>query len=381
MERIKVFFFIPTLDQGGAERQILALMSRLPARFEPVLALWHDRSIHFPELLPPGQPRHVLGTNRMTPGSFRRLVAILRHERPAIVHCFLNRANFWGRLAALRAGVPVVISSNRARMMEWRYLPFERWLSERCQLIITNSVGVRDELVNVAQVSPERIRIIHNVLDLEHFRPPTAAERAAARAHHGFRDDQRVLVLPGRVSMQKHQLGLLLALARLAKAGRLPDDVVVSLPGRQSSSVIGRLVQRLARRRCLRGVVQLPGANTDMRCLYWSSDLLVLPSLWEGLPNVALEGSACGLPSVLSHSANLDGIVSPGESGWDVPTGDHWALSDALDEAFSLPRERWAEMGRRGRQRIESLFQPGRVVAETVATYDQLLAERQSCVA
>src|SRR3954471_18715062 len=197
MERIKVFFFIPTLDQGGAERQILALMSRLPARFEPVLALWHDQTIHFPELLPPGQPRHVLGTNRMTRAAFRQLVEILRQERPAIVHCFLNRANFWGRLAALRAGVPVIISSNRARMMELRYLPFERWLSERCQLIITNSVGVRDELVSVAQVEPQRIRIIHNVLDLESFRPPTPAERQAARAHHGFSDKQRVVLLPG----------------------------------------------------------------------------------------------------------------------------------------------------------------------------------------
>jgi glycosyltransferase involved in cell wall biosynthesis len=380
MERIKVFFFIPTLDQGGAERQILALMSRLPARFEPVLALWHDQTIHFPELLPPGQPRHVLGTNRMTRASFRRLVEILRLERPAIVHCFLNRANFWGRLAALRAGVPVVISSNRARMMELRYLPFERWLSQRCQLIITNSVGVRDELVSVAQVEPHRIRIIHNVLDLDSFRPPTPAERQAARAHHGFSDKQRVVLLPGRVSVQKHQLGLLLALARLAKQGRLPEDVVVTLPGRQSGSLIGRLVARLAARRCLRGVVRLPGAESDMRCLYWSADLLVLPSLWEGLPNVALEAAASGLPALLSRSANLDGIVVHGESGWDVPTGDHWALAEALAEAFDLPRARWAEMGLRGRQRIEALFQPARVVAETVAAYDELL-ERHACVA
>jgi glycosyltransferase involved in cell wall biosynthesis len=379
--RIKVFFFIPTLDQGGAERQILALMSRLPARFEPVLALWHDQSIHFPELLPPGQPRHVLGTNRMTPASFRRLVDILRAEQPTIVHCFLNRANFWGRLAALRAGVPVVISSNRARMMELRYLPFERWLSQRCQLIITNSVGVRDELVGLARVAPERIRIIHNVLDLEHFRPPTPAERQAARAHHGFSAGQRVLVLPGRVSVQKHQLGLLLALARLARQGRLPDDLVVSLPGRQSGTLVGRLVAALAGRRCLRSAVRLPGAESDMRCLYWSADMLVLPSLWEGLPNVALEAAACGLPAVLSHSANLDGIVAPGESGWEVPTGNHWALAEALAEALALPPERWAELGQRGRQRIEALFQPARVVAETVAAYDQLLAERPKCVA
>jgi glycosyltransferase involved in cell wall biosynthesis len=381
MDRIKVFFFIPTLEQGGAERQILALMSRLPARFEPVLALWHDRSVHFGDLLPPGQPRHVLGTNRMTLGAFRRLVAILRAERPAIVHCFLNRANFWGRLAALRAGVPVVISSNRARMMELRYLPFERWLSERCQLIITNSVGVRDELVNVAQVSPERIRIIHNVLDLEHFRPPTPAERQAARARHGFTDEERVLVLPGRISVQKHQLGLLLALGRLARQGRLPDHLVVSLPGRRRPNLVGRLVSSLAARPRLRQVVRLPGPDADMRSLYWSADLLVLPSLWEGLPNVALEAAASGLPAVLSHAANLDQIVAPGETGWEVTTGHHGALAEALVEALALPRERWAEMGARGRQRIETLFQPGRVVAETVAAYDELLAERRSCAA
>jgi glycosyltransferase involved in cell wall biosynthesis len=379
MDRTKVFFFIPTLEQGGAERQILALMSRLPARFEPVLALWHDDEMHFRDLLPPGQPRHVLGTNRMTRASFRRLVEILRQERPAIVHCFLNRANFWGRLAALRAGVPVIISSNRARMMELRYLPFERWLSERCQLIITNSVGVRDELVDFARVTPERIRIIHNVLDLDHFRPPTAAERQAARARHGFSDDQRVVLMPGRVSVQKHQLGLLLALGRLARQGRLPAELVVSLPGRRKPTMVGRLVEWLAGRPRLRPVVRLPGPESDMRSLYWSADLLVLPSLWEGLPNVALEACASGLPALLSHAANLDGIVAPGETGWEVPSGDHWALAEGLAQALALPPARWSEMGRLGRARIETLFPPERVVSETVAAYDGLLAERAAC--
>jgi glycosyltransferase involved in cell wall biosynthesis len=381
MDRIKVFFFIPTLEQGGAERQILTLMSRLPARFEPVLALWHAGASHYPDLLPAGQPRHVLGTNRMTRASFARLVEILRAERPAIVHSFLNRANFWGRLAALRAGVPVIISSNRARMMELRYLPFERWLSDRCQLIITNSVGVRDELVDVARVAPERIRIIHNVLDLEQFRPPTPAERAAARARHGYADDERVLLLPGRVSVQKHQLGLLLALGRLARQRRLPEKLVVSLPGARKRTLVSRLVEGLAGRRRLREVVRLPGPQSDMRSLYWSADLLVLPSLWEGLPNVALEAAASGLPAILSHAANLDGIVAPGETGWEAPTGDHWALAESLAEALALPRERWQEMGRRGRTRIEAMFQPARVIEETVATYDQLLAERLPCVA
>jgi starch synthase (maltosyl-transferring) len=382
MDRIKIFFFIPTLEQGGAERQVLALMSRLPARFDPVLGLWHDGDLHFRELLLPGQPRHVLGINRMTRAGFRKLVEVLRAEQPDIVHCFLNRANFWGRLAALRAGVPIIVSSNRCRMMELRYLPFERWLSRRCHLVITNSVGVRDELVGRARVSPERIRIIHNVLDLEHFRPPSPAERRAARRQHGFADGQRVLVLPGRLCVQKHQIGLLLALRRLARQGRLPDDLVVSLPGRRNGVVVGRIARWLAQRPVLRATVRLPGLECDMRSLYWAADLLVLPSLWEGLPNVALEACASGLPAVVSHAANLDGVVAPGETGWEVPTGGHRALAEALEQALALPRARWAEMGRRGRQRIETLFPPNRVIAETVAAYEELLAAgRERCVA
>jgi starch synthase (maltosyl-transferring) len=375
MERTKVLFLIPSLVQGGAERQILELITRLPDRFEPVLALWHDE-IHYRGKLPPGQPRHVLGARRMTVRAFRQLVDILRAERPAIVHCFLNRANFWGRLAALRARVPIIVSSCRARMIELRYLPFERWLSDRTQLVLCNSVGIRDELVGLARVRPERIRVVHNFLDLELFRPPTDGERREARARHHLPDGARVLVMPGRISIQKHQVGLLLALDRLARAGRLPPDVVLLMPGKRPGSLVDRLVARLAARPGLRPVVRLGGPEADMRALYWASDLLVLFSLWEGLPNVALEAAASGLPAVVSHAANLDGIVAPGETGWEVPSGDHGALAETLAEVLAMPPERWRAMGSAGRARMQRLFRPERALAETLSIYDDLLGAR-----
>ena len=79
--RVKIFFLVPSLVQGGAERQVLELISRLPQRFEPVLALWRDE-IYYRDKLPAGQPRYILGTRRMTRQAFRRLVEILRAERP-----------------------------------------------------------------------------------------------------------------------------------------------------------------------------------------------------------------------------------------------------------------------------------------------------------
>ncbi len=378
--RTKVLFLIPSLVQGGAQRQILELLARLPDRFEPVLTLWRSE-VHFQSDLPADQPRHVLDTNRMTLRAFRRLVNILRVERPAIVHCFLNDANFWGRLAALRAGVPIILSSVRARMMELRYLLFERFLSNRCQLVMCNSVGIRDELVNWARVRPERIRVIHNFIDLEKFRPPTDAERAAARARLGLSSEMRVLVMPGRFAVQKHQVGFLLALRRLAKSGRLPSDVVVLLPGSHRPSLIDTLAMRLATGPHLRAVVRVPGTAANMREIYWASDLLVLFSLWEGLPNVALEACASGLPAVLSHAANLDGIVVSGETGWEVPSGDHVALAEVLAQIFELPGTQWRQMGTAGRALVEDRFRPERVLHETLSTYDALVAEHLPCAA
>ena len=378
--RTKVVFLIPSLVQGGAQRQVLELLARLPDRFEPVLTLWRNE-VHFQSSLPPGQPRHVLDTRRMTARAFRRLVEILRIERPAIVHCFLNDANFWGRLAALRAGVPIIVSSVRAPMMELRYLPFERLLSDRSQLVTCNSVGIRDELVAWARVRPERIRVIHNFIDLQQFRLPTDNERGATRARLGVSPEARVLVMPGRFSVQKHQIGFLLALRLLAKTGRLPPDLVVLLPGSHRLGIVDRLAMRLANGRLLRSVVRVPGTLPNMREVYWASDLLVLFSLWEGLPNVVLEACATGLPVLLSHAANLDGSVAPGETGWEVPTGNHAALAGALARALELPRQRWQQMGALGHARIQALFPPERVLEETLSAYDTLLAEHLPCAA
>ena len=372
--RTKVFYFIPTLVQGGSERQILELVRRLPERFEPVVCLYQDK-IHYRHLLPAGQPKYVLDNEGMTVAGFRRLVAAMRAEQPAIVHSYLDRANFWGRLAALRARVPVVISSCRARMMEPQYLLAERFLAKRSALVIVNSIGIERELHQRARVPRDRIRVIHNFLDLDHFRPPTADERQQARQRWGLDDEQRVLLMPGRISMQKHQVGLLLALDRLARAGRLPADVVVLLAGRRSAVAVDRLVARIAGRRRLRGQVRLLGNQVDVRSLYWAADVLTMPSLWEGLPNAVLEGSSCGLPGLVSHAANLDALIEPNVGGWEVPTGNHWALADVLArDVLSTPRAALREMGQNNRQRMERCFAPARVLEDMLGVYDALLS-------
>ena len=376
IRRIKVFYFIPNLQQGGPEGQILELISRLPPRFEPVLCVYHADGIFFDRRLPPGQPAHALGVRRMSLGALRRLTEILRREKPDILHSYRDKSNFWARLAAARAGVPVTLTACRNRMMELRYLLTERWMSRRSRLILTNSVGVKRELVRYARVPAEKVRVIYNILDVDYFRPPTPDERAAARVEWGLAPAERALVLPGRVGLQKHQLGLLWALGRLARRGRLPSDVVVLLAGRERDRGFAALAHRAAADPRLGAQVRFLGAVKDVRSVYWASDLLVMPSLYEGLANAAMEACAAGLPAVLSHAANLDGIVEPGVSGWEVATGWTGPLARALAAALAVPREGWVEMGRRSRAHVVARFAPreNHVVDQMVAVYDEVLA-------
>ena len=371
----KVMLLIPNLQQGGAERQILELARKLPARFAPVLCLWNYQ-VHYRDLLPAGEPRHVLGVRRLGRKGLRRLEQVLREEKPSILHSYRDKANFLARLALRRAPVPVVLTSVRNRAINVLYLLTEWYLSRRSDRVLVNSEAVRYELIRWARVPDSKIQIIHNFIDLDRFHPPTAEQRAAARARYHLASDELALLLPGRFSLQKNHMGLVRALAWLRRRGRLPAKVRVLLAGRERDRLYTALTWRLARYFGVDQHLVRLGAITDMPTLYHAADALLLPSLWEGLPNAVLEGHASGLPALVSHAANVDRIVLPEESGIEVPTLGLRSLAEGLGLLIETPVEQLRRMGERGRAHVAASFGPERVLAETVALYDALLAEK-----
>jgi len=373
--RYKILFFIPNLQQGGAERQILELVTRLPSRFEPVLCVWQD-VVHYSEYLPRDLRVHVLGVDRMGRKGLGRLVEVLRQERPDILHSYRDKANLFARLAARRVPVPIVLTGVRNRAIGLPYLATEWYLSRRTDRVLTNSEGVRRELVHWARVSPDKVQVIHNFIDGERFHPPSPEERVAARARFKLADDDLAVLVPGRVSLQKHHMGLARALARMKKRGRLASNVRVLLAGRERDRLYSWLFPRWASWLGVNESLVRLGTVKDMPTLYHAADVLVLPSLWEGLPNVVLEGQASALPAVVSHAANVDKIVLDGVTGFEVPTFDGPALANALERIVDVGTPARQEMGRKGREHVMASFSPERVLRETVALYDALIAEK-----
>jgi glycosyltransferase involved in cell wall biosynthesis len=136
------------------------------------------------------------------------------------------------------------------------------------------------------------------------------------------------------------------------------------------------LVRRYLRWFNLADRVTYLGRVTDMISLYAAADILVLPSLWEGLPNAVLEGVACGLPAVVSHAANIDGLVIDGQTGFEAPTFDREALATALSRCLSLDPAARRRMGAAGRAHIQQHFSADRIRDEMTALYDGLLRDR-----
>jgi len=373
--RFKILFFIPNLQQGGAERQILELARRLPERFQTTLCVWND-TIHYRELLGPGEPRHVLGVEKMGWASLKKLEKVLAEERPDIFHSFRDKANFWARLAVRRVPVKIVITGVRSRAMSLRHLLVEWFLSRRSDCVLTNSEGVRSELTIVARVNPSKIQVINNFIDTERFRPPTDLERADARSHYGLKDDEQMLLFPGRVGLQKHHLGFFRAIAMLKRRGELPKNLRIFLAGRERDRSYSWFVRRQTARMGLDDQIVRLGVVTNMTQLYHAADLMVLPSLWEGLPNVVLEATACGVPTVVSHAANIDGIIVHGQSGIEVPTFDMGALAQGIKKMFDATVEERRSMGIIGRAHVTEKFHPDRILAETLKLYEGLLSAK-----
>ena len=313
----------------------------------------------------------------MNLGALDRLTEILRREKPDILHSFRDKANFWARWAGARAGVPITITSCRNRMMELRYLATEWFMSRKSRLILANSIGVKHELTRWARVPPDKIRVIYNLLDVADFRPPTRGRAGAARAAWELPAGAARPLLPGRIGLQKHQLGVLWAMRALARRGRWPADAVVLLAGRERDRADSALVRRLARDPPPRRLGALPGRGQGRS--------FALLGVRPPAHAVALRGAGQRGARRVRGRAARDPVARRQRRRDRPPRRDRLGGSHrpprrrsvrALEEALATPDERLAAMGRAARSHVVARFAPPEhhVLDQMVAVYDELLA-------
>lgn len=346
----RVVYGFLELACGGAERLTLAAARNL------------DRRLFVPRLLCVGRPGplagsadaaglEVEGLGRMNRpfdlGAVAAIATTLRRGRAEVLHVPLfSRASPYLRLAARRAGTPVVVAHEWSRP---RRAPLvrrltDRWL-DRGTWYVAASAAQRAELL-AAGVAGSRIAIVRSGIEVERF---GGISRSEARRGLGLAPEARVILVAARLEPIKGHVDLLAALPRLLE---VEPNLKVLLAG--DGSLAAPLRDRI-RRAGLAEVVALLGEREDVSSLLAAADLALLPSHMEGIPSFLLEAMAARRALVACRVGGVEEAVSDGVEGVLVPPRAPAALAEAACRLLADEASR-AEMGERGRARVEREF-------------------------
>lgn len=292
-----VLFLIPTLTGGGAERVIVTLLRHLDrSRLRLVLIVVTMRDAVYRNELP--EDVEVIDLNRSRVRfALPAVVRLIWRKRPDVVFSTLGHLNL--ALAMIRPLLPdsvryigreacvvseILKEQTQRGAWDWGY----RRLYPRFDVVVCQSLDMRDDLIERFAFPPAKAVIIHNPLDIERVRR-LARERIPAQ-WAWCRDAVPHLVAAGRLS---HQKGFDLLIEALALVeGACPHLTLLG------EGPLRGALEQLAADRGVRDRVHFAGFQRNPYPFFAHADAFVLSSRYEGFPNVMLEALACGTPVI-----------------------------------------------------------------------------------
>lgn len=229
------------------------------------------------------------------------------------------------------------------------YKRLDMLLMRRFNHLIAVSHATKGEMI-AGGVRPDMISVIHNAIDIEVWSP----EQATTTLKEELRLEQAFPVVGyvGRIMPEKDLETWLRAAALVAR--QYPEARFVLVGEGRDGVTLGQL-QQLAANLGIADRVHFPGYRANLLPVYATFDLFFLSSRREGLPNSILEAMAMGLPVVTTDVAGTKELVVDGRTGYVLQQGDVEGLARAMIGLVDNDQLR-QEMGRAGRERIESQF-------------------------
>ncbi len=362
---LNVLQLIPTLDRSGAEKQMVLLASGLPRdRFRVEVAALTRLGPLEGELRASSVPVTLIGKRaKVDPLALLRLKRWMSARRFDVVQTWIFAANTYGRVAARWAGVPIVITAEMAVDL-WKGrkdLAIDRRLARWCDRVVGNSHAVVD-FYRKAGIPDDRLAMIPSGIGPKE---PPSDDPAATRAELGVPVDAPLALFAGRLAHQKGVDDLLAALDLLQHVQpNLHTWIVGDGPLREQLEATTEAFQMTHRVRFL-------GHRDDVPRLLAAADLLVLPSLYEGLPNVVLEAMRFRKPVVATAAPGTTEVVADGETGLLVPVRDRPALAQAIRRVAADP-ELAKRLGEAGRARVDAEFRAETMIERFATLYETL---------
>ncbi len=388
--RIPVIHIITMLELGGAQQNTLHTVAHLDrARFQPYLLTGSGGILDFealslpdvpayfvPDLIREVRPHRDLRGLRQIRSRIRRIRE--RHPgRPAIVHTHSSKAGILGRWAARMERVPVIVHTYHGfGFHQWQRAPVRlafEW-AERFTACITDAfIMVSRANMETARklriTAGKRVAMIRSGIPLDAFRSRPDL-RGSIRGALSIPWDASVVTMVACFKPQKAPCDFVKMAARVASQEPRAFFLMAG------DGVLRAQVEAAVVRHGLESRFRVLGWRQDIPDLLNDTDVLVLTSLWEGLPRVLPQAMAAGLPVVATAVDGSPEAVADGINGFLVSPGDVDGAASRVVQLLQDPALRH-RMGVEGEKRVEE-FDIDLMVQQQERLYEEMILRRQT---
>ena len=378
-DKLRIFFFIPDLNAGGAERVLVNIVNHVNRdRFTPFLLLFRKIGPLLSQVSGDVQICDLQHLHEKICRGFEwldlviRFIKYARQSRPDAVVSFMWYPNAIALAANSIGGLNLKIiatehtssATYKGKMIGLLRRLLIRALYPKANMIVAPSQGIADDLYLRYGISKKKLKVIHNPLDTN-----VILKKAGEPLEHPwYGKGESIIIAIGRLGQEKGFSFLIRAVAHLAREGTRCKLIILG-EGTEKENL-----QRLVKELSLEDAVSLPGFQENPYKYLSRSTVFVLSSLYEGFPNVLLEALALGVPSIATRCpTGPEEIIIDGVSGILVEPASEEAMADAIKRVLSDAELR-KKLAEGGRKRAED-FSVEKIIKEYEAAIDEVCAE------
>ena len=360
---MRIDLLITELDTGGAEKccaelaiflaqrghgvRVIALGPRPPASKDSLVQLLEANQVEL----------HFLGGQKwwMLLQVVWKLKKLLKLDRPDVVQSFLWHANVVAAWLVPPRRIPLFAGIRVAEPLVYRHA-LDRWAASRSTKTICVSQGVAEWCIQTERIDANKLMVIPNGIAIQ------TDKRAIPSDSHAVPDDAKILLFVGRLEIQKG-IDVLLEHAN-SVLDRLPLHHLVVIGDGSMRHEMNTLAEQGPR-----GRIHCLGQRKDVRAWMARSELLLLPTRYEGMPNVILEAMIEGLPVVTTRVEGVAELLGDYSQQQSVDKEDWTAFCELAVTLSNAPQSR-KEMSTANRERAKSEF----ALEKQLARYESLYA-------
>lgn len=288
------------------------------------------------------------------------LCKIIKDFKPDILQSFLFFDNILARIFGKLMGVPMVVSGQRNVKIHSSYVRnlIDKYTLFLGDLIVSNTDSGKELLIQRGRLNPQKIKVIYNGIEIA--KEQIFLQRKELLKEIKISEKVKIIGFIGRLQKQKGVKYLIDAMELLND--KMKIYCVIIGEGRDRDDL-----EKHARNK---NICFLGWKNNALKYIK-AFDIFVLPSLWEGMPNVLLEAMVCEVPVITTNVGGNTEIIEDGKTGFLIEPKNCQQLAKKIEYVLNISKKEKEKITKQAKKMVEERFS----IKEMVKGFEKIYLE------